>query len=87
MPDRVDGHYRQASVVPRPSELTRGLVAASTWSGSGHGWGYFEPDPRYLAFSDRTLPDYKGTGGPFCPARVSLFSVRSRLRFFKNRAS
>ena len=48
----------------------------------------FEPDPRYLALSARTLPDYKGTGGPSLSlTRVSLFSVRRRLRFFKNRAS
>jgi len=28
MPDRVNGHYGQATLVPRPSELLRGLVAA-----------------------------------------------------------
>jgi len=73
-------------------------VRRSTCCSSGHGRGFvflavcltcrtLEPDPRCLV-SDRTLPDYKGTGGPSLPlSRVSLFSVRSRLRFFKNRAS
>jgi len=28
MPDRVKGHCGQATLVPRPSELLRGLVAA-----------------------------------------------------------
>jgi len=54
MPDRVNGHYGQATLVPRPSELLRGLMAARftkamtareevRWSaccGSGHGLGY-----------------------------------------------
>ena len=49
-----------------------------------------DSDPRSLALSDRALPDYKGTGGPsfsLVRTRVRLFSVRSPLRFFKNRAS
>ena len=110
MPDRVNGHYGQATLVPRPSELLCGVAAGhgamtaleedrwSTCCSSGHGRGFvflavcltcrtLEPDPRCLV-SDRTLPDYKGTGGPSLPlSRVSLFSVRSRLRIFKNRAS
>ena len=111
MPDRVNGHYGQATLVPRPSELLCGVAAGhgamtaleedrwSTCCTSGHGLGlrlfgglFYPPDPRarprYLALSGRTLPDYKGTGGPlFVPDSRQFFFGRRPLRFFKNRAS
>ena len=51
MPDRVNGHYGQATLVPRPSELLCGVAAGhgamtaleedrwSTCCTSGHGLG------------------------------------------------
>ena len=112
MPDRINGHYGQASLVPRPSEL-RGLfgcqiqeattaleeVPWSIWRNSGHGLGlrlfgglFYLPDPRARSalvglFGSDTSRQQGDHRTLLFLTRFGVFSVRSRLRFFKNRAS